>query len=178
MMRLPGSALAPTRRLRAHRSRHGPQPCVGSDELLHLRYYTGQRDACSKGPQGPQDRRATRSRRSRSRSPACPLEEKTPEMHATLKAQGVALGAFAIIAVDNPMVAGTGHRICNDLHEGLHLLQEAGAGRYSAGPRRASFKDVLELPWAWRIYSLRHGAGTRSTSAGRCPSPIPGRKVP
>ncbi len=40
----------------------------------------------------------------------CPLEEKISEMHA-LKAQGSPLGAFAVIVVDNPMVAATGHRI-------------------------------------------------------------------
>ena len=34
-------------------------------------------------------------------------------MH-TLRAQGFVLGAFATIAIDNPMMAATGHRICND----------------------------------------------------------------
>src|SRR5712691_1913135 len=43
----------------------------------------------------------------------CPLEEKISEFH-TLKAQGNALSALAVIAIDNPMVAATGHRICND----------------------------------------------------------------
>ena len=35
------------------------------------------------------------------------------EMH-TLRATGHMLGAFATIAIDNPMMAATGHRICND----------------------------------------------------------------
>ena len=43
----------------------------------------------------------------------CPLEEKISEFHM-VKARGEPLAALAIIAVDNPMVAGTGHRICND----------------------------------------------------------------
>src|ERR1043166_2390492 len=43
----------------------------------------------------------------------CPLEEKISEMHE-LKAGGVPLGALAMIVVDNPMAAATGHRICND----------------------------------------------------------------
>ena len=43
----------------------------------------------------------------------CPLDEKISEMH-TLRAQGCVLGAFATIAIDNPMMAATGHRICND----------------------------------------------------------------
>ncbi len=43
----------------------------------------------------------------------CPLEEKISEMHAA-KSNGQPLGALGIIAIDNPMVAATGHRICND----------------------------------------------------------------
>src|SRR5258706_9891778 len=43
----------------------------------------------------------------------CPLEEKISELH-TLKAQGNALSPLAVIAIDNPMGAATGHRICND----------------------------------------------------------------
>ena len=43
----------------------------------------------------------------------CPLEEKISEFHK-LRAEGWAIGALAMICVDNPMVAATGHRICND----------------------------------------------------------------
>src|SRR5579885_3320966 len=43
----------------------------------------------------------------------CPLEEKVSEMNMA-KARGHAVGALAIAVVDNPMLAGTGHRICND----------------------------------------------------------------
>jgi len=43
----------------------------------------------------------------------CPLEEKISEMHL-LKRRGDALGALALVCIDNPMAPGTGHRICND----------------------------------------------------------------
>ncbi|MGH8746990.1 MAG: hypothetical protein ACREUK_10935, partial [Burkholderiales bacterium] len=43
----------------------------------------------------------------------CPLEEKISEFHMA-KTRGQLLAALAIITVDNTMVAGTGHRICND----------------------------------------------------------------
>ena len=43
----------------------------------------------------------------------CPLDEKISEMHALRKA-GDAVGALALVIVDNPMCPGTGHRICND----------------------------------------------------------------
>ena len=43
----------------------------------------------------------------------CPLDEKISEMHL-LKSEGYSIGALAMVVVDNPMVAATGHRICND----------------------------------------------------------------
>ena len=43
----------------------------------------------------------------------CPLDEKISEMHA-LRKDGDALGALALVTLDNPMCPGTGHRICND----------------------------------------------------------------
>ena len=43
----------------------------------------------------------------------CPLDEKISEMH-TVRKRGDAIGALAIVTVDNPMCPGTGHRICND----------------------------------------------------------------
>src|SRR5256714_13500333 len=47
----------------------------------------------------------------------CPLEEKISEFHM-VKSRGKPLAALGIIAVDNPMMAGTGHRICNDCQIG------------------------------------------------------------
>ncbi len=43
----------------------------------------------------------------------CPLDEKISEMNV-VKQRGNAIGALAIVVIDNPMAAGTGHRICND----------------------------------------------------------------
>ena len=43
----------------------------------------------------------------------CPLDEKISEMNL-VKARGNSIGALAIVAVDNPLCAATGHRICND----------------------------------------------------------------
>ncbi|MCC6473575.1 MAG: pyridine nucleotide-disulfide oxidoreductase, partial [Burkholderiales bacterium] len=43
----------------------------------------------------------------------CPLEEKISEFQFA-KSQGLPLAALAIIVVDNPLLAATGHRICND----------------------------------------------------------------
>ncbi|MFM9842211.1 MAG: FAD-dependent oxidoreductase [Dongiaceae bacterium] len=81
----------------------------------------------------------------------CPLEEKISEMH-TLKAEGVPLGAFAMVIVDNPMVAGTGHRICNDCMKSCIYQKQEPVNIPQAETR--TLKDVLELPWGFEIYSL------------------------
>jgi NADPH-dependent glutamate synthase beta subunit-like oxidoreductase/NAD(P)H-flavin reductase len=81
----------------------------------------------------------------------CPLEEKISEMHA-LKAQGSPLGAFGVITVDNPMVAGTGHRICNDCMKACIYQKQEPVDIPQAETR--ILKDVLELPWGFEIYSL------------------------
>ena len=81
----------------------------------------------------------------------CPLEEKISEMHA-LKAQGSPLGAFAVIVVDNPMVAATGHRICNDCMKACIYQKQEPVDIPQAETR--ILKDVLDLPWGFEIYSL------------------------
>jgi NADPH-dependent glutamate synthase beta subunit-like oxidoreductase/NAD(P)H-flavin reductase len=81
----------------------------------------------------------------------CPLEEKISEMH-TLKAQACALGAFAVIMVDNPMVAATGHRICNDCMKACIYQKQEPVDIPQAETR--ILKDVLDLPWGFEIYAL------------------------
>ena len=43
----------------------------------------------------------------------CPLEEKISEMNFLAK-QGLLMGALATAMIDNPLLAATGHRVCND----------------------------------------------------------------
>ncbi len=81
----------------------------------------------------------------------CPLEEKISEFHQ-VKTEGLAIGALAVIAVDNPMVAATGHRICNDCMKSCIYQKQAPVDIPQAETR--TLKDVLELPWGFEIYSL------------------------
>ena len=81
----------------------------------------------------------------------CPVDEKISEFHK-VKASGFALGALAIIAVDNPMCAATGHRICNDCMKSCIYQKQESVNIPQAETR--SLKDVLELPWGFEIYSL------------------------
>ena len=81
----------------------------------------------------------------------CPLEEKISEFHL-VKARGQPLGALAMICVDNPVVAATGHRICNDCMKSCIYQKQAPVDIPQAETR--TLKDVLELPWGFEIYSL------------------------
>jgi NADPH-dependent glutamate synthase beta subunit-like oxidoreductase/NAD(P)H-flavin reductase len=81
----------------------------------------------------------------------CPLDEKISEMHM-LRAQGHALAAFATIAVDNPMMAATGHRICNDCMKACIYQKQDAVDIPQA--ETSILKDVLALPWGFEIYSL------------------------
>jgi len=81
----------------------------------------------------------------------CPLEEKISEFHK-LRAEGWALAALAIICVDNPLVAGTGHRICNDCMKSC-IYQKTDPVDIPQAETRI-LKDVLALPWGFEVYSL------------------------
>ena len=81
----------------------------------------------------------------------CPLEERISEFHK-LKTQGVAIGGLAMIVVDNPMCAGTGHRICNDCMKSCIYQKQEPVDIPQAETR--TLKDILELPWGFEIYSL------------------------
>jgi NADPH-dependent glutamate synthase beta subunit-like oxidoreductase/NAD(P)H-flavin reductase len=81
----------------------------------------------------------------------CPLEERISEFQI-VKAQGHSLGALAIITIDNPMAAATGHRICNDCMKACIYQKQTPVDIPQAETR--TLKDVLELPWGFEIYSL------------------------
>jgi len=81
----------------------------------------------------------------------CPLEEKISEAHL-LKRDGDNLGALALVTVDNPMVPGTGHRICNDCMKGCiyQKVEPVDIPQIETN----ILTDVLFMPWGFEIYSL------------------------
>ena len=81
----------------------------------------------------------------------CPLEEKISEFHIA-KTQGLPIAALAIITVDNPLTAVTGHRICNDCMKSCIYQKQQPVDIPQAETR--TLKDVLALPWGFEIYSL------------------------
>ena len=81
----------------------------------------------------------------------CPLDERISEMNY-LKGHGSPIGALAVAAVDNPMLAGTGHRICNDCSKACIYQKQEPVDIPQVETR--TLRDVLELPWGFEIYSL------------------------
>lgn len=81
----------------------------------------------------------------------CPLEERISEMHKA-KMDGHAISALALIAVDNPLCAGTGHRICNDCMKSCIYQKQTPVDIPQVETR--ALKDILGLPWGFEIYSL------------------------
>jgi NADPH-dependent glutamate synthase beta subunit-like oxidoreductase/NAD(P)H-flavin reductase len=118
------------------------------------------KDSCSKGlrekPPGPSEQAAPRKVVFKKSAfgvtlAGCPLDEKISEFHIA-KTQGLALAALAIIAVDNPLAAATGHRICNDCMKACIYQKQQPVDIPQAETR--TLKDVLALPWGFEIYSL------------------------
>ncbi len=108
------------------------------------------KDSCSKGLK---DRKSGQFQK----SPfgvtlaGCPLEERISEMNL-LKSEGFSIGALAVAAVDNPLLAATGHRICNDCMKACIYQKQEPVDIPQIETR--TLKDVLGLPWGFEIYSL------------------------
>jgi len=113
------------------------------------------KDSCAKGliqkPKTPEDTPTFKKSELGALLAGCPLEERISEFHK-LKTQGVAVGSLAMIALDNPMCAGTGHRICNDCMKSCIYQKQEPVDIPQAETR--TLKDVLALPWGYEIYSL------------------------
>jgi NADPH-dependent glutamate synthase beta subunit-like oxidoreductase/NAD(P)H-flavin reductase len=81
----------------------------------------------------------------------CPLNEKISEAHL-LKREGHGIGALGIIMVDNPLCAGTGHRICNDCMKSCIYQKQTPVNIPQI--ETSILSDVLQLPYGFEIYSL------------------------
>lgn len=81
----------------------------------------------------------------------CPLDEKISEMHL-MKKQGDSIAALALVTIDNPMCAGTGHRICNDCMKGCIFQKQDPVNIPQA--ETSVLTDVLDMPYGFEIYSL------------------------
>jgi NADPH-dependent glutamate synthase beta subunit-like oxidoreductase/NAD(P)H-flavin reductase len=107
------------------------------------------KDSCSKGLR-EKDGKFKRSEADINLA-GCPLEEKISEMHQ-LKSEARPLGALAVITLDNPMCAATGHRICNDCMKSCIYQKQEPVNIPKSETRILT--DILKLPYGFEIYSL------------------------
>ena len=121
---LPEAMLGPDGRLRRRDGFKLTDPRMRPREILSEIHYCvlcheRDKDSCSKGLYEATARGAETTNPKVVVNPlgielnGCPLDEKISEMH-TLRKAGDAIGALALVTLDNPMCPGTGHRICND----------------------------------------------------------------
>ncbi len=159
---------------------HGTDLTGALDEANYCIWCHNQgKDSCSTGLREKAPKGAEPNSAPFKKSPfgvtlaGCPLEEKISEFHL-VKTRGEPIAALAIIVVDNPMAAATGHRICNDCMKSCIYQKQEPVDIPQAETR--TLKDVLELPWGFEIYALL----TRWNPLNvRRPLPLPdtGRKV-
>ena len=123
------------------------------DALYEIDYclicHEREKDSCSKGLHEA-DGTAKRNPLG-IKTDGCPLDEKISEMHL-MKKQGDPIASLALVTIDNPMCAGTGHRICNDCMKGCIFQKQEPVNIPLA--ETASLTDVLDLPYGFEIYSL------------------------
>ncbi len=81
----------------------------------------------------------------------CPLEERISEMNLLIN-RGHPVSAIAVAMVDNPLVAGTGHRICNDCMKACIFQKQEPVDIPQVETR--TLKNLLTLPHGFEIYSL------------------------
>jgi NADPH-dependent glutamate synthase beta subunit-like oxidoreductase/NAD(P)H-flavin reductase len=81
----------------------------------------------------------------------CPLDEKISEMHL-MRRDGDSIAALALVCIDNPLLPGTGHRICNDCMKACVFQKQDPVNIPEI--ETAVLTDVLGLPWGFEIYGL------------------------
>ncbi len=151
---LPEAAIGPDARLR-HRDgfKLTDRRMNGREVLSELHYcvlcHERDKDSCSKGYRG-KDGKPIRNPLGIELA-GCPLEEKISEMHA-VRRDGDAIGALALVMLDNPMCPGTGHRICNDCMKACIYQKQDPVNIPQA--ETGVLTDVLKMPWGVEIYGM------------------------
>ena len=151
---LPEEIVGPDEKLRRRQGFQLTDPRYNRREVLSEIHYCvlcheRDKDTCSKGIRDKEGKVTVNALGIP--LPGCPLDEKISEMH-TVRKRGDAIGALAIVTVDNPMCPGTGHRICNDCMKAcIYQKQEpVNIPQIETGV----LTDVLRMPWGVEIYGL------------------------
>ncbi len=129
--------------------RMGP-PEVEQEVDYCLYCHERDKDSCAKGFHDPKSG-AVKKNPLGVPLEGCPLDEKISEMHL-MRRGGDALAALALVCIDNPMLPGTGHRICNDCMKACIFQKQDPVNIPQIETRVLT--EVLDLPWGLEIYGL------------------------
>ena len=117
---------------------------------MHAKYciycHKQKKDSCSKGFYHINPAKYPKKEKD-----GCPLKQKISEMNF-LKDMGLNIASLAAIVIDNPMVASTGHRICNDCMKTCIYQKQEPVNVPLIETN--ILEKVLELPWGTEIYLL------------------------
>jgi NADPH-dependent glutamate synthase beta subunit-like oxidoreductase/NAD(P)H-flavin reductase len=108
------------------------------------------KDSCSKGLREPKTQ-AIKKNALGVELGGCPLGEKISEMHV-MRRDGDVFAALALVCVDNPMLPGTGHRICNDCMKACVFQKQEPVNIPQV--ETSVLTDVLKLPYGFEIYGF------------------------
>ncbi|MCS6884842.1 MAG: FAD-dependent oxidoreductase [Acidobacteriota bacterium] len=81
----------------------------------------------------------------------CPLDERISEAHM-LRRDAYVLAALATIMIDNPMLPGTGHRICNDCMKSCIFQKQEPVNIPQI--ETSILTDVLKMRYGFEVYGL------------------------
>ncbi len=153
---LPEEVVGPAKHRRARDGFHLTDPRWSPREVHAETHYCllchdRKKDSCSKGFAAPEPEAGYKPNPLGVPLAGCPLDEMISEMHA-LRRGGDSLAALAVVAIHNPMAAGTGHRICNDCMKACIFQKQEPVDIPQI--ETGVLMDVLELPWGAEIYGF------------------------
>ncbi len=122
---------------------------VASESDYCMYCHEREKDSCSKGMHDKQG--GVKKNPIGVTLRGCPLNEKIGEMHV-LRRDGDSIAALAMVVVDNPMLPGTGHRICNDCMKACIFQKQEPVDIPQA--ETGVLTDVLGMRWGYEIYGL------------------------
>ncbi|MBL8721991.1 MAG: FAD-dependent oxidoreductase [Myxococcales bacterium] len=130
--------------------RRGTRLDVANEVDYCILCHDREKDSCSAGLVDPKTKQIKQNPLGVALN-GCPLGERIGEMHE-VRREGRSLAALALVVIDNPACAGTGHRICNDCMKGCIYQKQDPVNIPLA--ETGALTDVLALPWGVEIYGL------------------------
>ncbi|HLD95256.1 MAG TPA: hypothetical protein VI959_01255, partial [Alphaproteobacteria bacterium] len=109
------------------------------------------KDSCSKGMASKEDSNIFTKNSFSKEMKGCPLRQKISEMNVLVQ-EGHTLAALAVICIDNPLLALTGHRICNACMKACIFQRQTPVDIPCVESN--VLQEVLELNYGFEIYSL------------------------